>query len=298
MNSKNLKTKSGITKKTTNKNVGAHDCAQKGITLIALVITIIVMLILVSVTISMAINGGLFEKAGQAVSGTQNAINAEQQLADGKIKIGDKWYTSIDDYINNNPIETGIEINPTEITLKKKETGAEGTEVLTGTITASVFGMESEPEITWEKSSNGITLSSTKGKSITVGVAETQTEALEATVIAKCTYDGKEYTAECKVTLEIIEKEEPKITVSEMQGNNLSTYLGQTVNYGVTYDDKSANGYGQGKWEIFYADEEHIYLITKGHLASAALAIVNKNYKGTKDFTAEGGLTNYPAVSQ
>ena len=172
-----------------------------------------------------------------------------QLLADGKIKIGDKWYASIDDYINNNPIETGIEINPTEITLKKKETGAEGTEVLTGTITASVFGMESEPEITWEKSSNGITLSSTKGKSITVGVVETQTEALEATVIAKCTYDGKGYSAKCKVTLEIIEKEEPKITVSEMQGNNLSTYLGQTVNYGVTYDDKSANGYGQGKCE-------------------------------------------------
>ena len=39
---------------------------QKGITLIALVITIIVMLILVAVTISMAINGGLFEKAGKA----------------------------------------------------------------------------------------------------------------------------------------------------------------------------------------------------------------------------------------
>ena len=32
----------------------------KGITLIALVITIIVMLILVAVTISMALNGGLF----------------------------------------------------------------------------------------------------------------------------------------------------------------------------------------------------------------------------------------------
>ena len=73
--------------RTTNelnkqKNVGIRRCIfqNKGITLIALIITIIVMLILVSVTIRMAINGGLFEKAGQAVGETENAINAEQQL--------------------------------------------------------------------------------------------------------------------------------------------------------------------------------------------------------------------------
>ena len=49
---------------------------NKGITLIALIITIIVMLILVSVTISMAVNGGLFEQAGRAVSQTNNALKA------------------------------------------------------------------------------------------------------------------------------------------------------------------------------------------------------------------------------
>ena len=72
---------------------------NSGITLIALIITIIVMLILVSVTISMAINGGLFEKAGQAVSDTQNAIDKEQILANGRVQIGGIWYDSIDDYI-------------------------------------------------------------------------------------------------------------------------------------------------------------------------------------------------------
>ena len=72
---------------------------QKGITLIALVITIIVMLILVAVTISMAINGGLFEKAGKATGDTKNAMNAEQQLADGRIQIAGKVYESIDDYL-------------------------------------------------------------------------------------------------------------------------------------------------------------------------------------------------------
>ena len=72
---------------------------SKGITLIALVITIIVMLILVAVTISMAINGGLFEKAGKATGDTKNAMNAEQALASGQITIDGKTYASIDDYL-------------------------------------------------------------------------------------------------------------------------------------------------------------------------------------------------------
>ena len=43
---------------------------QKGITLVALIITIIVMLILVAVTISVAMNGGLFSNARAAREGT------------------------------------------------------------------------------------------------------------------------------------------------------------------------------------------------------------------------------------
>ena len=90
---------------------------QKGITLIALVITIIVMLILVAVTISMAINGGLFEKAGKATGDTKNAMDAEQALASGQITIDGKTYASIDDYLagketmltyNETPKENGV----------------------------------------------------------------------------------------------------------------------------------------------------------------------------------------------
>ena len=77
---------------------------QNGITLIALVITIIVMLILVAVTINMAINGGLFEKAGKATGDTKNAMNAEQTLASGQITIDGKTYASIDDYLAGKPL--------------------------------------------------------------------------------------------------------------------------------------------------------------------------------------------------
>ncbi len=46
---------------------------QKGITLVALIITIIVMLILVAVTISVALNGGLFDQARRSTRATQLA---------------------------------------------------------------------------------------------------------------------------------------------------------------------------------------------------------------------------------
>ena len=51
---------------------------NKAITLIALVITIIVMLVLVAVTINIATNGGLFDYAGKAARGTKEEKQAEQ----------------------------------------------------------------------------------------------------------------------------------------------------------------------------------------------------------------------------
>ena len=72
---------------------------KNGITLIALVITIIVMLILVAVTISLAVNGGLFSYAGRAAHDTELAKQEEQKLAEGQIKIDGKKYFSIDDYV-------------------------------------------------------------------------------------------------------------------------------------------------------------------------------------------------------
>ena len=58
---------------------------NKGITLIALVITIIVMLILVAVTIQIAVNGELFEYAKRAKKDTDNAIHEENNLASESI---------------------------------------------------------------------------------------------------------------------------------------------------------------------------------------------------------------------
>ncbi len=51
---------------------------NKGITLIALIITIIVMLILVGVTVNVALNGGLFDTAKQATERTETAMIQEE----------------------------------------------------------------------------------------------------------------------------------------------------------------------------------------------------------------------------
>ena len=72
----------------------------KGITLIALIITIIVMLILVAVSISVALNTGLFKSAGDATKNWKSAQDAEANVG-SEIKIGDKTYSSIEEYIED-----------------------------------------------------------------------------------------------------------------------------------------------------------------------------------------------------
>jgi len=59
---------------------------QNGITLIALIITIIVMLILVGVTINVALNGGLFEKANNASNSMEKQIIYEEIIASMELK--------------------------------------------------------------------------------------------------------------------------------------------------------------------------------------------------------------------
>ena len=196
---------------------------QKGITLIALVITIIVMMILVAVSVTVALRGGLFRTAKQAADDTKEAKRIEQKLDDGKIKVNGEWYNSVNDYLNKNPITTGIELSTPKIELKKKQSEeVTGEQKLEETITASVFGMDKEPEITWEFSptdQTAIELSATTGKTITVTAKGT--EDAEVTLTAKCTYEGEVKTATLPVTLEILK---PKPLAK-----------GTNIEYGVAY---------------------------------------------------------------
>ena len=73
--------------------------AKRGITLIALVITIIVMLILVAATVTVALNGGLFSSAKKATADTEAARVEESELSNGQVNIDNTIYNSIEEYI-------------------------------------------------------------------------------------------------------------------------------------------------------------------------------------------------------
>ena len=63
---------------------------QKGITLIALIITIIILLILATVTIDIAIDGKLFDTAKDAVDRTNDRVAEEQGTIDELMNEWDK----------------------------------------------------------------------------------------------------------------------------------------------------------------------------------------------------------------
>lgn len=88
---------------------------NKGITLVALIITIIIMLILVAVSVRIAIKTGLLDAAGKSTQKWTKEAEAEGNLSG--IKVGDK---NLDEYIS--------EINEEEVQISwKYETKSDGT---------------------------------------------------------------------------------------------------------------------------------------------------------------------------
>ena len=89
-----------ITKPNAN-TIGANCVSpqtSRGITLVALIITIIIMLLLLGASITIAIKGGLFDTTKKVAKETEIAKNAEQELASGRVKIDGIWYDSLEDY--------------------------------------------------------------------------------------------------------------------------------------------------------------------------------------------------------
>ena len=163
---------------------------NKGITLVSLVITIIIMLILVTVTVTMTVNGGLFDFAGKAVRETQNEIDYKQKLAKGRIKKGDKWYASIDDYYKNKPMGITTE-NTIYIGIDKNYNISTSTPVteqinakLSGIAGKVIYHNENEDVITVDDT--GLITAIKKG-----------TSKIKTTV----TYDGDLYEDECTVNV-------------------------------------------------------------------------------------------------
>ena len=95
-----------INKKSINKK-------QKGITLIALIITIVIMLILATVTINVAINGKLFDTAKEAVDKTDNKVGSLQNRIDELMGELDEIDKPIDPPPTGSTIEPGDKVSET-----------------------------------------------------------------------------------------------------------------------------------------------------------------------------------------
>lgn len=80
---------------------------QKGITLVALVITIIVMLILVGVSVTVAINGGLFDKAKSGASNTKLESERERNLSDGTVNVNGTMHNVTDWELSTSTVTSG-----------------------------------------------------------------------------------------------------------------------------------------------------------------------------------------------
>ena len=78
-------------------NVKKQAYKNKGITLIALIITIVIMLILVAVSVNVLINSNIIGQAEKAAEGYKTAY--EQEANGGEIEINGKKYGSVEEYL-------------------------------------------------------------------------------------------------------------------------------------------------------------------------------------------------------
>ena len=91
---------------------------NRGITLIALIITIILLLILVGVSVNVIIKGNLFSNAQKAVDGTNAKVNEQQTIMD---ELMNEWDEIEKDYCSHNWKDGEILLQPTCTTTGKKQ---------------------------------------------------------------------------------------------------------------------------------------------------------------------------------
>ena len=91
---------------------------NRGIALIALIITVILLLILVGVSVNVIIKGNLFSNAQKAVDGTNAKVNEQQTIID---ELMNEWDEIEKDYCSHNWKDGEILLQPTCTTTGKKQ---------------------------------------------------------------------------------------------------------------------------------------------------------------------------------
>lgn len=167
----------------------------KGITLVALIITIVVMLILVGVSIQVVINSDLIGTAQDAANRMEIAYAEEGNL--GGVKIGDETYNSIEEYFTEDSEEITVE----SITITGETEVIQEREIQ---LTAEIE--PSNAVVTWTSSDEGIATVDSNGKvtGVTEGTVEItamsggKEDKHEITVIGLLTFNVEGYNIEYK----------------------------------------------------------------------------------------------------
>ena len=208
-------------------------------------------MIIAGVTIDVAIDGKLFDKAQEAVDRTNDRISQEDAVID---EIMSDWEEMQGSGTGG---ETGERPDTTE---------PEG-EIIINKIT---------------EESIAITINA---RDLESGLAKTGTFAYYINSEGTARYTGTENTytytglsPETEYTIKVIIKDEAGneceitklattekeiITATVIDQNPTGFYGKEVVNYGVIYDNTEE---ATNKWRIFYADEENIYLIADDYI--------------------------------
>jgi len=194
---------------------------QKGITLIALIITIIILVILAAVSIRAVYNMGI---VGHAINGTQ-------QYAEGA-KAENKMFGDIGSLIDN-AVSKIKEIQAGEgIALNKSKMGLQliSGQTVSEKLTATLLKITGNIE--WTTSNPEVATVGNDGTVTAVAVGKT-------TITAKVTSNGKEYSATCEV--EVIT--EP-VTNVELNATTGTLDIGQTLTLTATVTPSTASNQG------------------------------------------------------
>ena len=214
----------------------------KGITLIALVITIIVLLILAGVSISLVLgNNGVLTQATNAVQTNRKATVKEEVETAWAGAESDYW----SEWANNSAFIKTANFYDAKLKVYLASTGHD----------ISVSDGEDEGTYQVNYTSND------QNQSYTFLVDE----------------NGK-------IT--------PLVIGNAAEIASDTNNIGATVNYGKSYtgDDKG--------WQILYADNKNVYIITRGYLTASDISNAvssGSGYNGTRDFT-NLDTKKYPAI--
>ena len=296
---------------------------QKGITLIALVITIIVMLILVGVTISVSLNGGLFSTAKEATDETQIAKEREELLIaalgtlnqNGEVDLSKLDSSLPEGFTGSNgqyTSKTGNVFTVTEdgtITLVGEGNGEQPETPVTPTITLSTTqitkeitnGVSETVEITatLNNASGDLTWQTSDASVAEIsGSGTTRTITLKKAGRATITVSYGDISATCNVTI----TEKPISVVLDKETIEESIGSGETAT--VTLTATLNNASGDLVWETSDANIAAISgngttrTITLKKAGTVTITVSYGNYKDTCKITVtEASFIEFQYVS-